>query len=104
MSHPSCISSPSCPYTLPSSPLAPLQYQAVALGLSDPHPYVREAAVIGVLKCWHLDTAGVRLHGLIERVEALLMGDPDAQVVANCLYVMQQVGDMCAWGERCVVI
>ena len=31
------------------------------------------------------------MRGLLERVEALLGSDGDPQVVANCLYVMQQV-------------
>lgn len=46
---------------------------------------------MGVLKCHHQDPAGVRMRGLLERVEALLASDTDPQVVANCLYVMQQV-------------
>lgn len=32
------------------------------------------------------------MRGLLERVESLLSSDSDPQVVANCLYVMQQVG------------
>ncbi|EFN57601.1 hypothetical protein CHLNCDRAFT_30507, partial [Chlorella variabilis] len=67
-------------------------FQAVDAGLRDTHPYVREAAVMGVLKCHHQDAAGVRMRGLLERVETLLGSDTDPQVVANCLYVMQQVG------------
>lgn len=50
---------------------------------------------MGVLKCYHQDAAGVRMRGLLERVEALLAGDGDPQVVANCLYVMQQVRASC---------
>lgn len=65
---------------------------AVEAGLRDPHHYVREAAVMGVLKCWHADAAGCRLRGLLGEVERALTADGDAQVVANCLYVMQQVG------------
>ncbi|KAI7835314.1 hypothetical protein COHA_010785, partial [Chlorella ohadii] len=67
-------------------------FQAVDGGLRDSHPYVREAAVMGVLKCHHQDAAGVRMRGLLDRVETLLSSDADFQVVANCLYVMQQVG------------
>lgn len=37
------------------------------------------------------DAAGVRVRGLLDRVESLLSSDSDPQVVANCLYVMQQV-------------
>ena len=40
-----------------------LQFQAVDGGLRDGHPYVREAAVMGVLKCYH--QVGVPLVGLI---------------------------------------
>ena len=61
-------------------------------GLRDAHPNVREAAVMGVLKCYHQDAAGVRMRGLLERVQQALGADADPQVVANCLYVMQQVG------------
>ncbi len=35
--------------------MVPLQYQAVDGGLRDSHPYVREAAVMGVLKCHDKD-------------------------------------------------
>lgn len=34
-------------------PCACLQFQTVDGGLKDTHPYVREAAVMGVLKCYH---------------------------------------------------
>lgn len=67
-------------------------FSAVDGGLRDAHPYVREAAVMGVLKCYHQDPQGVRVRGLLERVDTLLSSDGDPQVVANCLYVMQQVG------------
>lgn len=65
-------------------------FMAVEAGLRDAHHYVREAAVIGVLKCWQLDRAGVRLRGLLGQVESLLVRDAAPQVVANCLYVLQQ--------------
>lgn len=64
----------------------------VEAGLKDPHPYVREAAVLGVLKCWHADRAGTTLRGLLERVEALLRGDGDPRVVANCLAALRETG------------
>lgn len=67
-------------------------FMAVDAGLRDSHHYVREAAVIGVLKCWHVDRAGVRMRGLLGEVEGLLVRDGAPQVVANCLYVLQQVG------------
>lgn len=48
-----CRSSPA-PAALPTSSPAPsLQFQAVDGGLRDAHSYVREAAVMGVLKCYH---------------------------------------------------
>lgn len=34
---------------------------------------------------------GVRMRGLLDRVDTLLTSDGDPQVVANCLYVLQQV-------------
>ncbi len=39
-------------------PALAMQFQAVDAGLRDAHPYVREAAVMGVLKCFHQDPAG----------------------------------------------
>ena len=71
----------SCPALppLPCPPTPLMQYQAVDAGLRDMHPYVREAAVIGVLKCLHIDPTGVRMRGLLERVEGLLTSDPDPQ-------------------------
>jgi len=46
------------PANPPALPPACLQFQAVDAGLRDAHPYVREAAVMGVLKCFHQDPAG----------------------------------------------
>ena len=62
--------------------------------LRDSHPYVREVAVIGVLKCHEQDAAGTRLRGFPETVRSLLISDPDPQVIANCLYVLQQLGGL----------
>lgn len=47
--------------------------------------------MVGVLKAAHTDPSGVHMRGLMERVRELLTSDPDPQVVANCLWVMQQV-------------
>jgi vesicle coat complex subunit len=67
-------------------------YTAVEGGLRDAHPYVREAAVMGVLKCCHQDEAGASLRALPAAVLDMLKADTDPQVVANCLYVLQQLG------------
>ena len=86
--------SPPTPPPAPCTPAHAKQYHAVEGGLRDPHPYVREAAVLGVLKCQAQDPAGVALRGLMRRVEGLLATDPDPQVAANCLYVLQQGGGL----------
>lgn len=74
-------------------------YSALEAGLRDEHPYVRESAVLGVLKCHDVDPEGVALHGFLDTVARLLASDSDPQVAANCLYVMQQVRRalLCCW-------
>ena len=46
---------------------------------------------MGVLKCYQMDAAAVRLRGFLERVETLLTHDEDPQVVTNCLHALDQV-------------
>lgn len=65
-------------------------FDAVATGLQDPHPYVREVATIGVLKCYDQDATATRARGLLATVQQLLGTDGDPQVLANCLYVLKQ--------------
>ncbi len=83
----------SCCIVRASSSCYSAQFQSVDTGLKDAHPYVREAAVMGVLKCYHMDPDTVKRLALLDRVRSMLMSDPDPQVVANCLYVLQQVKD-----------
>ncbi|GAB4816706.1 hypothetical protein N2152v2_003752 [Parachlorella kessleri] len=79
-------------------------FAAVDAGLRDPHPYVREAAVMGVLKCYQMDAAAVRLRGFLERIETLLTHDEDPQVVTNCLYALDQVGLLDGLISRALVV
>lgn len=65
--------------------------QAVEQGMKDLHPYVREAAVMGVLKCHHQDPAASKIKGLIHTVIHLLQTDSDPQVVADALYVAREM-------------
>ncbi len=67
-------------------------FAAVDAGLKDSHPYVREVTIIGVLKCHYQDAAGTKMRGYIDTVRSMLATDTDPQVVANCLYVLQQLG------------
>ncbi|KAL4521528.1 hypothetical protein Ndes2437B_g07893 [Nannochloris sp. 'desiccata'] len=67
-------------------------FAAVDAGLKDSHPYVREVTIIGVLKCHYQDAAGTKMRGYIDTVRSMLASDTDPQVVANCLYVLQQLG------------
>lgn len=59
--------------------------------LKDSHPYVREVAVLGVLKCHKQDEDKTESVGLIDEVKYMLRTDTDTQVLANCLYVLQQL-------------
>lgn len=63
----------------------------VTEGLKDPNAYVREVAVIGVLKCFHQDQEKIKALGLIEEVKELLKTDQDTQVITSCLYVLQNL-------------
>ena len=62
-------------------------------GLRDAHPYVREAAVMGVLKCFHQDPAGalghaghalvLSLHAVFAVPRVLLLHKPRASSVSG---------------------
>lgn len=91
---------PAASLSSPRSTCCPLQLQAVEQGLKDPHHYVRETAVIGVLKCYQMDPAAVRMRGFLEAVESLLTRDGDPQVVANCLYTLDQVRGQSSGSEH----
>ena len=60
---------------------------AVQSGLSDPSGYVRKTAVFGLLK---LSALGASTDALTERVQAMLLTDPDANVVSNCISVLSE--------------
>ncbi|KDD72325.1 adaptin N, partial [Helicosporidium sp. ATCC 50920] len=77
---------------------------AISAGLGDPHPYVREAAVLGVLKMWEQSPGGVRTHGFADAVRSLLGTDADPQVVANCLVVLEGLGALRGPISRALVV
>ncbi|KAI4376306.1 hypothetical protein MLD38_014086 [Melastoma candidum] len=60
-------------------------------GLKDNNSYVRMVAVIGVLKLYHISAPTCIDADLPERLKHLLLNDPDAQVVANCLTTLQEI-------------
>ena len=68
-----------------------LQFPVVQEALKDSHPYVREVAVLGVLKCHKQDVENTESVGLVDEVKYILRSDTDTQVLANCLYVLQQL-------------
>lgn len=53
--------------------------------------YVRAVAVVGVGKLYQMAPAMCREHGFIPTVKRMLMDDPDAQVVSNCVSVLEEV-------------
>jgi len=55
------------------------------VGLEDHEAYVRRTAVMGVYKVYHLDSHVVDNQGFIDTLHAMLVGDPDHQVMSNCL-------------------
>eukprot|EP00884_Botryococcus_braunii_P006125 jgi/Botrbrau1/15513/Bobra.0225s0004.1 len=73
-------------------------------GLKDVHPYVRRTAVMGVLKVYNMDKGAVQRAGLLEDLRKLLRSDPDAQVVANCMSVLQQTGGLESLINKSLVI
>lgn len=52
---------------------------------------MRRTAVLGVLKLARLRREAVQDYGLLETVKTLLTTDPDAQVISNCLLVLQSI-------------
>ncbi|KAK9817308.1 hypothetical protein WJX72_012438 [[Myrmecia] bisecta] len=64
----------------------------ISQGLRDGHPYMRRTAVMGVLKVYKQDSSAVKISGMLDTVREMTLKDADAQVVANCLSVLQQVG------------
>lgn len=76
----------------------------VNMGLTDQHPYVRRTAVMGVLKIYHLDAAIVRDQGLLDSVRGMALNDSNAQVVSNCLSVLERVGEAKQLVQRTFVV
>ncbi|XAR69311.1 hypothetical protein NMG60_11000850 [Bertholletia excelsa] len=62
-------------------------------GLKDNSSYVRMVAVIGVLKLYHISAATCVDADFPMTLKHLMLNDPDAQVVANCLSALQEI-----WG------
>lgn len=65
----------------------------LASGLKDGNSYVRMVAVVGVLKLYHISAATCFDAEFPAMVKSLMLNDPDAQVVANCLSALQEI-----WG------
>ena len=66
-------------------------FPVVSKGLKDPHAYVREVSVIGVLKCYEQDEEKTVSLGLIDEVKGLVMTERDTQVITSCLYVLREL-------------
>ncbi|KAJ3671027.1 hypothetical protein LUZ60_008453 [Juncus effusus] len=60
-------------------------------GLKDPSAYVRTVAAVGVLKLYHISANTCHDSDFPAVLKALMLSDPDAQVVANCLYSLQEI-------------
>ena len=68
---------------------------AVTRALKDPHPTVRRAAVVGVLKVLHVDPAAASSAGWLPTLERMLppaAEEPDPGVAANALAVLRAAG------------
>lgn len=60
-------------------------------GLRDSSPYVRMVAAIGVLKLYHISPSTCLDSDFPAILKPLMLSDPDAQVVANCLSSLQEI-------------
>ncbi|KAG0560601.1 hypothetical protein M758_10G187600 [Ceratodon purpureus] len=60
-------------------------------GLKDANGYVRTVAAMGVLKLYHIAPSQCTDNEFPAMLRALLLNDPDAQVVANCLCALQEI-------------
>ncbi|KAJ4959242.1 hypothetical protein NE237_026353 [Protea cynaroides] len=60
-------------------------------GLKDNNSYVRMVAAIGVLKLYHISAATCVDADFPSMLKTLMLNDPDAQVVANCLSALQEI-------------
>ncbi|KAI3506515.1 hypothetical protein L1887_28876 [Cichorium endivia] len=62
-------------------------------GLKDGNSYVRMVASVGVLKLYHISPSTCLDADFPALLKHLMLNDPDAQVVANCLSALQEI-----WG------
>ncbi|KAG2590258.1 hypothetical protein PVAP13_5NG139700 [Panicum virgatum] len=60
-------------------------------GLKDPSAYVRMIAAVGAAKLYHISATACIDADLPASLKALMLSDPDAQVVANCLHSLQEI-------------
>ncbi|XP_020105678.1 beta-adaptin-like protein A [Ananas comosus] len=63
-------------------------------GLKDGSPYVRMVAALGVLKLYHISAAMCLDSDFPATLKSLMLSDPDAQVVANCLHSLQEIWNL----------
>ncbi|KAK9786802.1 hypothetical protein WJX73_006669 [Symbiochloris irregularis] len=77
---------------------------AISVGLIDQHSYVRRTAVMGVLKVYNIDKPAVHNTGMLGTLKEMLQNDPDAQVAANCITVLEKAGDMKGMIDRAFVV
>ncbi|CAL9072091.1 unnamed protein product [Musa textilis] len=63
-------------------------------GLKDGSSYVRMVAAVGVLKLYHISAATCLDSDFPAMLKSLMLTDPDAQVVANCLFVLQEIWNL----------
>ncbi|KAJ8497888.1 hypothetical protein OPV22_008440 [Ensete ventricosum] len=63
-------------------------------GLKDGSSYVRMVAAVGVLKLYHISAATCFDSDFPAVLKSLMLTDPDAQVVANCLFVLQEIWNL----------
>ncbi|KAA8521785.1 hypothetical protein F0562_012458 [Nyssa sinensis] len=63
----------------------------LGLGLKDGNSYVRTVATMGVLKLYHISAATCIDADFPATLKHLMLNDPDAQVVANCLSALQEI-------------
>lgn len=60
-------------------------------GLNDSNSYVRTVAAVGVLKLYHISASTCIDADFPAMLKHLMLNDPDAQVVANCLSALQEI-------------
>ncbi|KAG9455810.1 hypothetical protein H6P81_000318 [Aristolochia fimbriata] len=63
-------------------------------GLKDSNSYVRMVAAIGVVKLHHISAATCIDADFPSLLKSLMLNDPDAQVVANCLFALQEIWNL----------